>query len=104
MSIGGMTPSSSTKERPLSSAADGVDAMILGIGKDAGFLSRMIHVDGVLHELEVATDGSSLSVTPGEGETGVLDFRSELETKGKLLSALVRSEDGRDCFDLARSM
>jgi hypothetical protein len=81
----------------------GEDAMIVGRSKFATFLSRVVNVGGELHTLQIAPDGSSLTHAPFQGEVGVLDLRTGLETKGKLLSAIVRSADGDVCFDLARA-
>lgn len=80
----------------------GVDAMILGRGETATFLSRVINVDREVLSMEVSSDGGSVTLTPYEGDTGTLDLTSSLETKGKLLSAIVRSVDGALSFDLAR--
>jgi hypothetical protein len=79
----------------------GEDAMIVGRGKYATFLSRAMNVAGVLYEVAVAEDGSSLDLTPFDGDSGTLDMRSKLDTKGKLLSAIVKSRDGDFSFDLA---
>lgn len=81
----------------------GTDAMVLGSGRIAGFLSELMHVDGELVSVDVAADGKSLSLTAYAGPTGTIDAKSSLETDGKLLSALVLSQDGRTCFDLARA-
>lgn len=81
----------------------GVDAMIVGRGRYASFLSRAVNVAGELKRIEVSADGSRIDVTPFEGATGTLDLRSQLEAKGKLLAAVVKSADGAYSFDLARA-
>jgi len=80
----------------------GVDAMIVGRGDVATFLSRAVNIDGQLLHIEAATGGQSLRITPFTGATGMLDLTSSLDTKGKLLSAVVQSSDGEYSFDLAR--
>ena len=81
----------------------GADAMALGSRKVAHYLSEVVQIGGELLSLEVAAAGDEITVAPYAGETGTLDFRSELQTQGKLLSAIVRSSDGRHSFDLAAS-
>lgn len=79
----------------------GRDAVVVGEGDVAQFLGEAIHVDGRLVRVTVDTAGSELSVAPFEGETGTLDVRSALKTKGVLLAAVVVSVDGRHSFELA---
>ncbi|MEZ6194941.1 MAG: hypothetical protein R3F20_04305 [Planctomycetota bacterium] len=79
----------------------GVDAMIIGNGDAASFLSKIVSVNGKLYNLSVSSDGSSVTTTPYVGETGRLDLASGFETKGKLLSAIVRGNDDAVSFDLA---
>lgn len=79
----------------------GQDGMILGGGRIASLLSSVVHLDGQLRNLAVATDGSSVTLTDYAGATGGLDAASSLETDGKLLSAVVVSADRQVCFDLA---
>ncbi len=81
----------------------GTDAMVLGSGSIAGFLSKVMHVDGELVSIDVAADGSQIALEAFTGPTGTIDAKSSLETDGKLLAALVRSENGQMCFDLARA-
>jgi len=79
----------------------GEDAMIVGHGRAACFLSRVASIGGRLYELSVAPDDGRLSLEPWKGERGVLDLRSGFETTGRLLSGVVRSRDGRFSFELA---
>jgi hypothetical protein len=79
----------------------GEDAMIIGRSRYASFLSRAMNVAGTLYQVEVAADGSSMDFAPFTGATGTLDMRSKLDTKGKLLSAIVKSRDGAYSFDIA---
>ncbi|MCP5021229.1 MAG: hypothetical protein GY930_05575 [bacterium] len=82
----------------------GVDAMIVGRGKTASFLSHSIHIDGVLTELVMGADGRSASLTPFSGETGKLDLGAELTTKAKMRSVVVNSKDGKHSFELSRAL
>ncbi len=79
----------------------GVDAILIGRGKVATWLGDTVHVDGVLHTLKIAADGSVIELEPYSGPTGLLTVRDGFNGDGKILSAVVRSEDGRHCFDLA---
>ena len=80
----------------------GEDAMIVGRGKVACFLSRAVNVGGEVFAISVSPDGSELTYEPFTGEVGTLDMKSELDTKAKLMSVIVRSADGQYSFDLAR--
>ncbi len=71
----------------------GVDAMTVAASKGASFLSRIVNLDGDLFEIEVAADGSEVTATPWSGASGVLDLRSEFESRGDLLSAVVTLGD-----------
>jgi hypothetical protein len=80
----------------------GKDAMIVGRGNQAHFLSEVINVRGKLYDLEVAPDGTAAQWNPYEGERGRLDLTTEFASKGKLLGAVVVSGDGRKSFTLDR--
>lgn len=79
----------------------GQDAMILGTRKVATWASEAIHLDGKLYSARVSADGSELICTPFEGPVGKLHL--SCTTKGKVLSAIVRSTDKRYSFDMARA-
>ena len=79
----------------------GEDAMILGIGTNASYLSEVVNIDEKLYRLNVATLGDSISFSPYTGEVGRLDLLGSFDTKAKLLSAIVRSEDRRFSFDMS---
>lgn len=81
----------------------GTDALVVGTGTRAQFLSEVVNLGGELLTIEVAADGSALELAPYEGPAGVLDFRTELDAEAKLLTAVVRSKDGRRSFDLAKA-
>lgn len=77
----------------------GTDAIAVG-GDVAQFFGESLLVGDTLYSAEL--DGTTLRVEPFAGETGTLDLRSEFDGKGVMLGAIVRSEDGRHSFDLAR--
>lgn len=81
----------------------GADAMIVGGGDVATFLSRTMLVDRDLWTLEVDPSGAFARLEPYEGETATFDMNSGLATMARLTSAVVRSTDGRHSFDLART-
>jgi len=81
----------------------GVDAMIVGRGQTACFLSRAVAVGEQLYAIDIADDGSRMTFSPWAGDIGTLDLRADMETKGKLLSAIVVSADRKFSFDLARA-
>jgi len=78
----------------------GMDAMVVGQGRYASFLSKVINVRGKLYSIEVARDGHSLTYEPYAGESGTLDLTTQFATKGKLLSAIIRSWDGTTSFNM----
>jgi hypothetical protein len=78
----------------------GKDAMIVGRGKVASFLSEIVHIGDRPLAIDVSADGRQLTYRPYDGPTGTL--RVKQNTPGKLVSAIVRSKDGRLCFDLAK--
>lgn len=79
----------------------GHDAMIVGRGEVASYLSRVVNVAGNLYTIDVAADGSSLSYSPYEGAAGTLDFHSGYQTKAKLKAVIVKS--GEHSFDLSKA-
>lgn len=82
---------------------DGVgrDALILGRGRNACYLSEVVAVDGTLYSIEVAPDGARIDFTPYAGPTGTLDLVSGQDSKAKLAWAVVQSTDRRHSFDLS---
>lgn len=79
----------------------GEDAMVVGIGKTASFLSEVISVKGKLFTLKMTPDGSKVAYAPYEGETSSIDFK--VLTKGKVLAAVLKSTDGKYSFDISRA-
>lgn len=81
----------------------GEDAMIVGRSKSACFVSHAINVAGELRSITVNKDGTRLVYAPWRGAAGTLDLASKWDAQAKLQSAIVRSEDGRFSFDLAKA-
>lgn len=80
----------------------GEDAMILGRGRAASFLSRVVNVGGALHELEVSADGTRVEARPYEGAVGELDLASQLDCKARMRSVVLKSAEGDLSFELSR--
>lgn len=76
----------------------GKDRMVVGEGTQAHPLSELVSLAGKLYHLEVAPTGTSVRTRPYTGETGSLDLTTKFRSKGKLVSAVVKS--GRNCFEL----
>lgn len=78
----------------------GKDAMIIGRRKVATFLSRVVNIDGRLFEIDPSSNGTSLKYRPFEGPSGSLSLAAP-DNRGKILSAILKSEDGLFSFDLS---
>ena len=78
----------------------GLDAIVVGQGRYAAFLSKVINVRGKLYSIDVSKDGSKLTYEPYAGPQGTLDLTTQFATKGKLLAAIVRTTDGMVSFNL----
>ncbi|MCA8979059.1 MAG: hypothetical protein H6831_14145 [Planctomycetes bacterium] len=81
----------------------GEDALVVGRGESACYLSEAINVAGDLFRLEVAADGSELRFSPYDGEVGVLDVHGGYKTEAKLGRVVVRDTKGRYSFDLGKA-
>jgi len=80
----------------------GADAMIVGNSSAASFLSKQISVKGNLYDVTIDSIGSELELTPYNGEAGTLNLVNGYKSKGgKVISAVVLSEDGGTSFNLA---
>lgn len=78
----------------------GRDAMIVGRGRSGSYLSRVVSLpDGSLHEIEVAPHGRSLLAKAYTGEAG--EMKLDWPTSGKVLRAVVNSDDGRYSFEMS---
>jgi hypothetical protein len=79
----------------------GVDAMIIGKGDVACYLSKVVSVKGTLYEMEVSENGREVAYKPFEGKAGVLNLAKDYKAKAKLLAAIVRSENGDYSYNMA---
>jgi hypothetical protein len=80
----------------------GQDAMIVGKGSTASFLSRIINLAGSLYQVEVSEDGSTATTTPFVGESGTINLRGQFQSKGgKLVSAIIANSKGDVSFDVS---
>lgn len=78
----------------------GKDAMVIGNGRAASFLSEVVSIDGELRSLKVAADGSKLTWSPFEGEVGTMSLHAV--TDGKVMAAVLNSKDGRYSVHLSK--
>lgn len=80
----------------------GVDAMVVGNGDAASYLSKVVQLKDGLYELTV--NGMEISAVPFNGETGTLDIAKGFASSGKLASAVVRSDDNKMSFELSHGV
>jgi hypothetical protein len=81
----------------------GVDAMIVGSGDEAMFLSQSIIVDNTLRQISITPDGTRITMHRYSGQTTKFDMTTSFDAKAVLLSAVVRSSDGKNSFDFGAS-
>ncbi|MBI5853480.1 MAG: hypothetical protein HZB39_20920 [Planctomycetes bacterium] len=81
----------------------GVDAMVVGGGVAASWLSRVVNIKGDLWEIDVDADGKRLRAQPFTGETGTLELRSGLALSGKLVSAVVSDSTRQYSFEVGNT-
>lgn len=74
----------------------GVDGLVIGGGKDAGYLSKVISMRGELYNFEVSENGRDVKASAFEGETGEIAF--SVKSKGKLATATVSDDSGKVSF------
>jgi hypothetical protein len=67
----------------------GVDAMVVGSGRAASFLSKVVNVKGKLMSIEVDSNGTTIKATPYSGASGTLSVRRGLKLLGDLHAAVV---------------
>jgi hypothetical protein len=80
----------------------GKDAIIVGDGRAASWLSKVINLKTELHSIEVSADGTTVTSTPYAGESGTLELRSGFKSLGELDSIVV-TDDRLGCsFNLAQ--
>lgn len=80
----------------------GTDGLIVGVSDEATLLSQAVVIDGELQELTVLDNGAGVRLSEFEGPTATLDMSTSFDSEGVLLSAIVRSFDGRYSFDFGR--
>jgi hypothetical protein len=81
----------------------GEDAMIIGRGKAASFLSKVVNVDGELYSMEISADGSQVQAVPYDGITGAIDLSSQLETKARMRSVVLRGVNNKLSFEVSQA-
>ncbi len=79
----------------------GMDAMIVGDGEAASFLSKVINVDGQLFGFEVTKDGRTANLSAWAGETGTLKVREGFKGTGKIAAVIVANAAGDVSFNAA---
>lgn len=81
----------------------GKDGIIVGSGRAASFLSKVVNLDNSLFELEVNAEGSSIKLTPYAGETGSIDIAGSFTSRGKLESVVLNDESGKLSFNAVQA-
>jgi hypothetical protein len=79
----------------------GVDAMVVGAGRAASFLSRVVNLKGKLFELDVDAAGSTVKTKPYAGASGTLSVRNGLRLLGDLHAAVVSDATKTVSFEVA---
>lgn len=78
----------------------GVDGLVIGSNRGAGYVSRIVNLGGDLFELEVSEDGTEIKTRPWTGETGTLQLGKITGVKAKVSNAIFKK--GRDvAFELS---
>jgi len=78
----------------------GADALVIGDGRAASYLSEVVAIDGQLKKIDVAADGATLRFSPFTGEVGKLSLHAV--TDGKVMAAVLNSTDGRYSVHLSK--
>ena len=71
-----------------------LDGLVIGKDRGAGYVSRIVNIDGKLFEFEVNADGTEVKTRPYTGETGVLTLRKIKGIKASVVTAIARQ--GKD--------
>ncbi|MFT5154821.1 MAG: hypothetical protein ACI841_004829, partial [Planctomycetota bacterium] len=79
----------------------GRDAIVIGKGQAASFLSRIVNIGDSLYEVEVSTDGTNITSEPFAGETARLDVNKNWDGNGTLAAAIFVSKSRDISFDAA---
>jgi len=78
----------------------GVDAIVVGTGRAASFLSRVVNLEGRLFQLDLDPAGRTATTSAYAGPSGVLDLRPGLRVMGKLAAAVVSDLAGKWSFEV----
>lgn len=81
----------------------GKDAMIVGNGRAASWLSKVVNLKDELFELQVSADGRQVTAKPFTGASGTLELRGGFKSAGELDSIVVSDERSGSSFNLAGS-
>jgi hypothetical protein len=82
----------------------GVDAMVVGNGNAASFLSRIVNLNGNLLELSFSDDGTELRAVPYTGPVGRINLAKGFAASGKLMAAVVQGDDRSISFELSNGV
>ena len=78
----------------------GEDAMIVGKGRVAAYVSKVITHNGKVYNFEVTANGKSATVSPYEGQVGSLNVASGFRARSRLEAVIVSDGNG-NTFNLA---
>jgi len=78
----------------------GQDAVVVGKGKVAAYLSKSVSHKGKVYNFEVSENGRDVTVTPYDGEVGTINLAAGFKSRGKLESAIVTDGYG-NVFNVA---
>jgi hypothetical protein len=79
----------------------GKDAMIVGNGRAASWMSKVVNLKDELFEIRVSENGQQITAKPFTGVSGTLELRGGFKSAGELDSVVV-SDDRSGCsFNLA---
>jgi hypothetical protein len=79
----------------------GVDAMVVGSGDAAAYLSRVVNLGGELFSFDISADGTSANIAPFAGESGTVDVRTAFEGNGDIRAVVISNEKGDVSFNAA---
>lgn len=79
----------------------GKDALIVGNGRAASWLSKVVNVKDELLEIEVSADGLQVTAKPFTGTSGTLELRGGFKSTGELDSVVVSDQSIGCSFNLA---
>ncbi|MEM9802127.1 MAG: hypothetical protein AAGA20_17515 [Planctomycetota bacterium] len=68
----------------------GVDGLVIGSHRGAGYVSRIVNIDGELFEFDISEDGTEVKTRPWTGETGTLQLDKPEKIKAEVANAIFR--------------